>query len=254
MDATTLTASLRARLEEKANRKTSAWWENYVKNSAPFLGVKMADTRAAVHDWHPAEVGGRLSAGAQVALALALLQQETTEEKLAGALFLQEILLPAGALDWERELPHFASLFEDGHIYDWNVCDWFCIKVLGPLIAEEGAACAEAVAAWRDAENLWQARASLVAFVPLADHAAYHRLLEQGCRTLIRRPQRFAKTAVGWLLRELAQHDPARVERVLGQEIAHFSPESLKNATKYFDQATRGRYRRLLKASGPAET
>ena len=242
-----LTASLRGHLEEKASAKSRDWWESYVKESAPFLGVKMADTRTAVHRWHRAEVDPRLSPDEQVELALALLRQATTEEKLAGMLLLQEILLPAGAIRWQRELPRFAALFHEGFLYDWNVCDWFCVKVLGPLIAEEGMPCAEAIAVWREAENLWQARASLVAFVPVADQADYYPLLEQGCRTLIRRPERFAKTAVGWLLRELSQYDAALAQRVLTDEITHFSTEALKNATKYLDPETTSRYRALLK-------
>ena len=49
----------------------------------------------------------------------------------------------------------------------WNVCDWFCVKVLGSLVEMEGEACARAIAGWRRAENLWQRRAAGVAFVNL---------------------------------------------------------------------------------------
>ena len=68
--------------------------------------------------------------------------------------------MPAGAVDWRRDLSRFARLFDEGHLYDWNAVDWFCVKVLGPLIEENGLACAEAIAAWRHAENLWRARAA----------------------------------------------------------------------------------------------
>jgi len=39
-------------LRENADPKTKEWWEGYVKQSEPFLGVKMAAIRSSVHDWH----------------------------------------------------------------------------------------------------------------------------------------------------------------------------------------------------------
>jgi hypothetical protein len=41
--------SLRDRLQVHANLETKRWWENYVKDSAPFIGVKMAAIRSEVH-------------------------------------------------------------------------------------------------------------------------------------------------------------------------------------------------------------
>lgn len=179
-------------------------------------------------------------------LALALLEGEYTEEKLAGTLYLQEILLPAGAVRCVGILDRFARLFTDGHIYDWNVCDWFCIKVLGPLIESEGRPCATSIASWRDSHNLWQARASLVAFVPVAADAENYPLIERGCRTVIRRPERFAKTAVGWILREISKSNPAFVRRVVTDNIGHFTAESLNNAIKTFSKEEKRTYRRSL--------
>ncbi len=53
-----------------------------------------------------------------------LLEEDHTEDKLAGVLFLQEILLPALALNCHSDLPRFGRLFDGEHIRDWNVCDW----------------------------------------------------------------------------------------------------------------------------------
>lgn len=145
--------SLRQELAAQADPKTKAWWEGYVKGSAPFLGVKMAALRATVHRWREAAIDGRLELDEQKDLALALIREEHTEEKLAGMLLLQEI--PAGAVNCADDIDLLASLFTDGFIYDLNVCDLFCIKVLGPLIERDGEACARAISMWRDAENLW---------------------------------------------------------------------------------------------------
>jgi 3-methyladenine DNA glycosylase AlkD len=64
---------------------------------------------------------------------------------------------------------------------------------------------------------------------------------------VIRRPERFAKTAVGWILREVSRNDPSFVRRVVTENIEHFSVESLNNAIKTFDKEEKKAYRQLLR-------
>ena len=44
-------AVLQQQLDLRADPKTKAWWEGYLKHVIPFRGVKMADIRAALHQW-----------------------------------------------------------------------------------------------------------------------------------------------------------------------------------------------------------
>ena len=135
--------ALQERLEGQADPSTKAWWERYLKHAIAFRGVKMADIRARLHAWLGEEAVTRtLTPAEQKELALELLREVYSEDKLAGILLLQEVLLPAGAVDWRTVLPQFAALFRDGHICECNTCDWFCMKVLGPLAQREGEACA----------------------------------------------------------------------------------------------------------------
>jgi 3-methyladenine DNA glycosylase AlkD len=226
--------SLQAQLQDQAVPETKTWWEGYMKHVIPFRGVKMPAIRSVLHRWYEADVlATGLSLPQQKELALNLFEGEFTEDKLAGILFLQEILLPAGALHCREDLPRFSTLFSENWIYDWNVCDWFCVKVLGPLIRLEGEACAAAISMWHQAENLWQARCSVVAFVPESANRAHYPLIEESCRVLIRREERFAKTAVGWILRDISKYDEPLVKAFVENNLAHFSLESLRNATKY---------------------
>lgn len=234
-------------LLEETDPTSKKWWEGYVKQSAPFLGVKMADIRTIVYQWYKEYIVGNLYLEQQVDLALALFEGKYTEEKLAGIIFLQEILLPSDAIQCSSELERFGELFIKNRIYDWNVCDWFCVKVLGPLIKREGNPCATSISEWKAAQNLWQARASLVAFVPIAENDEYYGLIESACHTVIRRKERFAKTAVGWILRDISKHDQQFVERVLSENIRHFSTESLKNATKNFTKEDKEFYLQMVK-------
>ncbi|UCH80820.1 MAG: DNA alkylation repair protein [Nitrospiraceae bacterium] len=134
--------TLRISLQKHAKPETKVWWENYVKNSAPFMGVKMPVIRTVLHRWHKENVEGKIEYPEQLDLSLALFAGKYTEEKLAGTLFLQEILIPSRAIKCLRDINRFAALFAGGRICDWNICDWFCVKVLGPLIEENGLACA----------------------------------------------------------------------------------------------------------------
>ena len=42
----------------------------------------------------------------------------------------QVLMAEEGMFAPETDLPLFRALFDDGWIYDWNVCDWFSVKAL----------------------------------------------------------------------------------------------------------------------------
>ena len=233
-------------LMKKADPNTKKWWEGYVKCSAPFLGVKMADIRTIVHKWHREQISENFDLEQQTDLALVLFQGSYTEEKLAGILFLQEILLPLDAVSCESDLLRLENLFENGLIYDWNICDWFSIKVLATLIKSYAAPCAEKISSWHKANDLWQSRSALVAFVPVAEKSEYYPLIQNSCLYIIKRDERFAKTAVGWILRDISKYDQPLVQEIIMQRIQHFSTESLNNATKHFSPEEKSFFRNLL--------
>jgi 3-methyladenine DNA glycosylase AlkD len=250
-------AGLQSRLDAQATAATREWWTRYLRGAASFRGVKMADVRKAVHAWFEEErLGEQLSVGQQKDLALMLLEENYSEDKLAGVLFLQEILLPASALDWRSDLPRFACLFDEGHICDWSTCDWFCVKVLGPLVEQQGEACARAISEWREANSLWQRRSSIVAFANLARHgdgnfAGFTEMVLDSCTHLLGSQERFVQTGVGWVLRELSRWDQGRVVAFVEANLDRFSREALKNAIKYLPSEVA---ERLLQAHLPSGT
>jgi 3-methyladenine DNA glycosylase AlkD len=230
---------LQLRLNAHATAATREWWTKYLRGAASFRGVKMGDVRTAVHAWFREErLGEHLSVGQQKDLAVMLLEEAYSEDKLAGILFLQEILLPAGALDWRSDLTRFARLFDEGYIRDWSTCDWFCVKVLDPLVEQQGEACARAISEWREANSVWQRRASVVAFANLAregdrNFPGFTEMVLDNCTHLLGSQERFAQTGVGWILRELSRSDQGRVIGFVEANLDRFSREALKNATKY---------------------
>ncbi len=242
---------LQQQLQKRTNPKTKIWWENYLKRTITFRGVQMADIRAALHLWYGQEaIRTRCSTEQQKDLAIRLIQQQYCEDKLAGILFWQEILFPSNALSWREDLPRFAALFQEGYIYEWNTCDWFCVRVLGPLVRREGRACAQAIAGWRHAGNLWQRRAAGVAFVNLApkgeaNFVGFSAILLSVCAATVKYPERFAQTGTGWVLRELSHAEPERVASFVEKHVRYFSAEGLSYAITKLPQQTKLRLKKL---------
>jgi len=112
--------------------------------------------------------------------------------------------------------------------------------------------CVERVAQWSRAENLWQARSAVVPFTTVAEMNDYYPLICDSSQVLIRREERFSKTAVGWILREVSRYDPQLVLTFIDTELPHFSTESLKNATKYFDTSLQKDMVTRLRKNKPA--
>lgn len=104
-----------------------------MKDSAPFLGVPMADIRSAVHRQYEQELRENLEGKDQVDFALNSFALEHSEGKLAGTLLLEEGLIPAGLVSCRDHLDRLAGWFRPGGIYDWDIWDWFSVKVLASL-------------------------------------------------------------------------------------------------------------------------
>jgi 3-methyladenine DNA glycosylase AlkD len=64
-------------------------------------------------------------------------------------------------------------------------------------------------------------------------------LIERSADILIRRPERFAKTAVGWVLREYSKTDEEFVLNFLSRHVKYTTSEVKRNALKYYRMKTR---------------
>jgi 3-methyladenine DNA glycosylase AlkD len=201
---------------------------------ARIRGAPIAKVRACVRTWWvdhdfdkcPASIGKRI--------AIAMIEQRLIEDKLAGIAILEDLL---GDQLRVTDLTAFARLFEDGHLADPVVVDWFTAKVLVKLLDRSAgrADVAKQIAAWRDAETVWQRRAACLAFVKLAPNgdAIMHGFVELAlriCATVVWSPERFDQTAVGWLLRELSRGNPSRVESFFRRHARFMTKECARHA------------------------
>jgi 3-methyladenine DNA glycosylase AlkD len=143
---------LQATLDRAASQKTRAWWERYLKYTIPFRGVGIPRIRDLLAAWRDETGIAKMPKEDQLRVALALFGERTAEDKLAGILFLQYYLYDK--FPWRMLLGKYATLFSRNLIFDWNTCDWFCVRVLGPTIARHKEPAARAISSWRKAANL----------------------------------------------------------------------------------------------------
>jgi 3-methyladenine DNA glycosylase AlkD len=60
----------------------------------------------------------------------------------------------------------------------------------------------------------------------------YYPTIQEACEILIEREERFAKTAVGWILRDISKSDAGFVTAFIDRYVHSFSRESLRNGLK----------------------
>jgi 3-methyladenine DNA glycosylase AlkD len=203
-------------LEAASDDAVRDHWEAYLRGTARFRGVPMAGIRRAVRATLRQGLA-EMSHAAKLSVALDWLAQPWSEDKLAGVLLIAEHLAPALG---DADVSALAIPFEQGHVADWNVCDWMCVKAIHRYVTRADSTPdrgrAMAVAAWRDAGSLWQRRAAVVSFVNVAargeaNFAGFTDLLLEACAANIQFADRFAHTGPGWALRELSTAEPERV-------------------------------------------
>ncbi len=235
---------LQSRIVQFADEKRKLWFENYIKHNTKYRGVEISTVRTELKTWYQEESIDKLPLDSQLDLALSFFEEDYAEDKLAGILFLQLYLYDK--FDYNHLLSRFEPIFEKGYIYDWSVCDWFCTRVLRQMIKANGRKCAEAISKWHTAHNVWQARCSVVAFTTLTKENKYTSFILKSNAVLIEREERFAKTAVGWILRELSKVDKQIVVEFIAKYRPYFSRESHENAIKYFEKDEKKEMRELF--------
>lgn len=241
-------ADLKARLGREATDQAHAFWTRFLRKRDPvtatgFHGVPIQKVKTCVRTWwsehgldgHPASVGKRV--------AIALIEQPMIEEKLAGVLVLQDLL---GSHLRATDLPAFARLFAAGHLAEWNVVDWFIMKVLVTLVdrPQGRREVVRAIAAWRTADTVWQRRAACLAFVKIAARGdtASPGLVDTVlsiCGNVVWSIEKHDQTAVGCILGELARAEPSRVEAFFRRHALLMTKECARYAAAKFPAALR---------------
>jgi 3-methyladenine DNA glycosylase AlkD len=218
------------KLKAAQNAGKAEWLENYVKHDIKSLGVGIPEIREIVTEAvNKLGLSGK-SIREQEQILNQLMEEVYTETKLAAIIYIQ--------LFWQQiscktKLELLSQWFDKGWISDWNVCDWLCVRIITPLIEKDPGVTVAELIKWNRSANLWKARSSLVPFAQasnIQDHKAEIRKLAS---ELIKRNERFCKTAVGWVLREYSKVDAIFVLDFIDEHKTSFTAEVVRNAKKY---------------------
>ena len=228
-----------------SSKKKKDWWERYLRNSITFLGVGIPEIRSLLLDWYKANKIEILPLETQLSIVKNFMARDFAEDKLAGILFIQLFLLKSK--NYKSIVLLIEELFDEEKIFDWNTCDWMCVRLLTPIVESTDVETIKIIISWKDAEFLWKARASAVAFAQAKNKTKHMKVIDEINRTLIKREERFGKTSVGWLLRELSRDDQTYVENFVSDQLKYFTKETIHNSMKYFEIKQRKEYLKKLK-------
>jgi 3-methyladenine DNA glycosylase AlkD len=224
-------------LQEKSVPKKADWWNSYLKGKIPFMGLGMPEIRKILLDLNRMADLEHLPMNRQVGIVNGLMRGYFAEQKLAAILYVQLFWL--GKKKNTFLLSLINDWFDDRLIYDWNTTDWLSVKLIAPMLLSDDEKVLWFLKRWSRDPYLWKARAGLVPFAVCPRKEDYAPVIERGADILIRRPERFAKTAVGWVLREYSKVDEAFVLNFLSRHVKYTTSEVKRNALKYYRQKTR---------------
>jgi 3-methyladenine DNA glycosylase AlkD len=224
-------------LQEKSIPKKADWWNSYLKGKIPFMGLGMPEIRKVLLDLNRMAGLEHMPMNRQVGIVNGLMKGHFAEQKLAAILYIQLFWL--GNKKNSFILSLINDWFDDRLIFDWNTTDWLSVRLITPMLVSGDEKVLWYLKRWSRDPYLWKARASIVAFAACPCKEEHAHVIERSADILIRRPERFAKTAVGWVMREYSKEDEEFVLNFLSRHVKYTTSEVKRNALKYYRQKTR---------------
>jgi 3-methyladenine DNA glycosylase AlkD len=215
----------------------------YLKSELEHLGVSVPATRRCVRGWvraHPT-----LGHDGLVGLVTELWDRPLPaihERRLAAV----ELLEARRGLLSVADVPLLERLLREART--WALLDPLAVSVVGQLALSDRDAFDPVVRRWASDDDAWLRRASLLVHLPgiRAGTPDRDRLLALA-DPLLEETGFFVRKAIGWVLRELGQREPATVVAWLEPRVDRASGLTVREAVKRLPAADR---ERLLAARG----
>lgn len=131
----TMAEKLISQLELSRNEKKAAWLSNYVKHGVQSYGIGIPELRKMLLQ-NLADKKNFDNPKVEEEFLSSLMQHSFTEPKLLAILYLQ---IHHKTLEAEKTLALVEKWFDREWIFDWNVCDWLCVRVLSPILDQHHA-------------------------------------------------------------------------------------------------------------------
>lgn len=229
-----LLIEIQQKLSYAGDRKKAIWLEKYVKHGVKSRGVGIPIIKDIIKDISKDIDLKGFPQSKKIELLNLLMKQEFSEDKLTAILLMQ---FHWNGIENDVQLSMLSEWFNNQWISDWNICDWLCVRIISPMIDNDPQSTIDVLMGWNIAPFLWKARASLVPFTQCKTIESHRTIINDFSSNLITRPERFCKTAVGWVLREYSKIDKKFVQSFLEKNKKDITKEVLRNATKYFPKS-----------------
>jgi 3-methyladenine DNA glycosylase AlkD len=199
----------------------------YHKVERPYLGVPVPQITELAQSWRAA-----CTLAQRIDLAAALWDSNIHEARVAAAKLLTQARIRPDDTAWAL-IAHWAQGFDA-----WALADHASIAGGKRLVADP--ARLDQVEGWITHPNMWTRRAALVMTLPWtrlnhpkpADSAVRERVLGWA-ETYTDDPEWFIQKAIGWWLRDLSRHDPARVQTWIADHGARLKPFARREALRH---------------------
>jgi len=221
-------------LEIRSVPQKADWWNNYLKGEIRFVGTSIPEIRKLLIEKNSEDGLDHLPMNQQVSMVNGLMRSQFAEHKLAAILYVQLFWLHTQNNSFLLSL--ISDWFDERYIFDWNTTDWLSTKILTPILDSGDEKVLWVLKKWNRDPYLWKARASLVPFAHSKHIREHTKSIERFADILIRREERFAKTAVGWVLREYSKLDEEFVLDFLSKHVKYTTWDVKRNALKYHRQ------------------
>lgn len=230
-----------ASLQAHAKVQTKEWFENYLKGAISYRGLKTPVVTKILTEWNKEHAVTSYPLSVQRQLVKSLMSRSFAEDKFAATIYLQKYL--SSALSPKEILTDAQIMFHNEYFYDWSTTDWFTVRVISTALKNSEKLGAETMLEWSKSMNLWQRRASIVAFRKVVEEPRYHSYIESIIHTLVVENERFIQTGVGWVLSDLSKSHPETAHALFTRHLSLLDKEVITRHTKYLPRA-----RDLIKA------
>ena len=222
---------LQTRLQKESHPQVRKWFENYLRDVISYRGVKTPKVTEIMDQWRLDEGLDQWPLNKQFQVVCTLIRQKKAEDKFAGIIYIQKHLLKK--MDSKTLLEHFNRLYSENCFYDWSTTDWFCVRVLDPMIVSGGTFEAKTIADWKKSQNLWQRRSSIVSFRNVSKNKKYHSMIKQTIAHLVKEQERFIQTGIGWVLSDMSKQHPKVAAQIVKKHFHQLSMEVIRRHTKH---------------------
>lgn len=213
-------AAILARLEVAADPDKAKIFARYHKVARRYLGIP----NPALDDLAK-EIAAESTPQHCLAIADELWRSDIFEARVLAA-----------KIFWRPKLKNFADIW--ALIETWK--EGFDSWAIADAVAKAGARCLkddpirlDAVEAWTGHDNMWVRRAALVFTLDWAKHGRDPARMLGWAAGYVAERDWFIQKSIGWWLRELSKHDPARVRGFLSDHGPHLAAFSRREAAKY---------------------